>query len=62
MMQNYNRQFCCLEFPWTREGVSAKTIDNLGNHSQKCSPAVVDNNARMLLAGPAVIAGVRQSN
>jgi hypothetical protein len=40
MMKDSKTEFCCSKFPWAREGISPKIIENLGMRSQKGSPAL----------------------
>jgi hypothetical protein len=44
MMKDSKTQFCCSEFPWARERISPKIIENFGMRSQKGSPALVYTN------------------
>jgi hypothetical protein len=40
-MEESKASFCALKFPWAREWISPKFIDNLGTHPQKGFPALV---------------------
>jgi hypothetical protein len=40
MMKNFKSPFCCSKFPWARERISPKIIENLGTRSKKVSLAL----------------------
>jgi hypothetical protein len=40
MIKDFKVPLCCTRFPWAREIISPKVIDNLGMRSQKGSPAL----------------------
>jgi hypothetical protein len=40
MMKDSKTPFCCSKFPWARERISPKIIENLLKRSQKGSPAL----------------------
>jgi hypothetical protein len=39
-MEESNALFCSTNFPWARESISLKFIDNLGSRNQKVLPAL----------------------
>jgi hypothetical protein len=41
MMKDSKTPFCFSKFPWARERISPKIIENLGTRSQKGSPALI---------------------
>ena len=40
-MEESKTSFCSLKFPWAREWISSKFVDNLGTRPQKGFPALV---------------------
>jgi hypothetical protein len=41
MVKDSKTPFCCSKFPWARERISPKIVENLGKRSQKGSPALL---------------------
>jgi len=37
-MEDLKTLFCCSKFPWTRDRISSKLVDNLGTRPKEGSP------------------------